>query len=84
MMPKATYQVLRERLGLMKNYELPRLILTPWGYITRGQALLNYRNNVPHPEQTTVYDPKTHGQVTIDWTEPGLLEDRIGVEIRPE
>lgn len=66
----------------MKTYELPRLILTPWGYITRGQALLNYREQLPHPDETTIYDPKTHQRVTIDWTVPGLLEERLGIEIR--
>ncbi|GAA1050050.1 hypothetical protein [Arthrobacter russicus] len=66
----------------MKTYELPRLILTPWGYITRGQALLNYREQLPHPDETTIYDPKTRRQVTIDWTVPGLLEERLGIEIR--
>lgn len=83
-MPKAIIQVQLEEWSPMKTSDLPRLILTPWGYITKGQALLNYREGLEYPEQTTVYDPKNKRRITIDWTEPGVLEERIGIEPRSD
>lgn len=59
--------------------ELPRLIFTPWGYISEGLALLNYKNGVEHPPSSRLFDATTHTYVTVDWTEPGAVEKAVGI-----
>lgn len=68
------------RVRKQKGNALPRLIRTPWGYLSRGQALLNYRQGVPHPDITRIgYDTKNKRAIYVDWTVPGEVERYIGI-----
>ncbi|MGD9430801.1 hypothetical protein ACKVM7_000274 [Arthrobacter russicus] len=67
----------------MTTHELPRLIFTPWGYISEGLALLNYQNQVPHPQTSRYFDATTHTYIIVDWTIPGAVEEAIGIPQAP-
>lgn len=64
---------------IRESRSLPRLIFTPWGYISEGLALLNYRERVPHPDESRYFDATTHTYITVDWTEPDAVEKAIGI-----
>ncbi|MDN5667304.1 MAG: hypothetical protein L0G87_02770 [Renibacterium salmoninarum] len=65
------------------NEHLPRLIFTPWGYISEGLALMHYRNQEPHPATSQYFDATTHTYITADWTIPGAVEKAIGIPQAP-
>lgn len=65
------------------NQRLPRLIFTPWGYISEGLALLNYQNQVPHSDESRYFDATTHTYIIVDWTIPGAVEKAIGIPQEP-
>ncbi|WP_394941202.1 hypothetical protein [Psychromicrobium sp. YIM B11713] len=59
---------------------LPRLVRSPWGYITREEALSKFKDKVPYPPETTSYDTKKRQYTKIDWTVAGTLENHLGID----